>query len=103
MLVAVDDAALEQAGVGAAGDLDSPLTSEQKGFRALVHHLTGVTTEMRQKYRDEVIGTDRAALARFAERLRAAELKVAIFGAKDMLEAANEKRGADEQISITQL
>ena len=33
--------------VGAAGDLDSPLTSQQKGFRALVHHLTGTTTEMR--------------------------------------------------------
>ena len=28
----IDDAALEQAIVGAAGDLDSPLTSQQKGF-----------------------------------------------------------------------
>ena len=42
--------ALEQAIVGAAGDLDSPLTSQAKGFRALTQHLTGVTDEMRQRY-----------------------------------------------------
>ena len=97
----IDDAALEQAIVGAAGDLDSPLTSQQKGFRALVHHLTCTTTEMRQQYRDEVIGTDREAFKRFADVLRSADLKVAVFGSKEALEQANEKR--EEKITITEL
>jgi len=99
----IDDAALEQAIVGAAGDLDSPLTSQQKGSRALTHYLTGTTTEMRQRYRDEVIGTTRASFAAFAERLRSAQLKVAVFGSAEALEKANAKRGPDEQMTVTQL
>merc|ERR1719352_2116083 len=47
--------ALEQAIVGAVGDLDSPMNSQQKGSVALTHYLTGVTTETRQQYRDEVL------------------------------------------------
>merc|ERR1719231_806354 len=72
----IDDAALEQAIVGAAGDLDSPMTSQQKGFRALTQHLTGVTTEIRQQWRDEVLATSRASFAAFAERLEGKQLKV---------------------------
>ena len=97
------DDALEQAIVGAVGDLDSPMTSEQKGYRALTLHLTGVTTQMRQQYRDEVLGTTRASFKAFAKTLRAKPFKVAIFGAKDAIEAANAARGPDEQIAITQL
>jgi len=99
----IDDAALEQAIVGAAGDLDSPMTSQQIGYRALTHHLTGVTTEMRQKFRDEVIGTDRASFAAFADKLKGAKTYTAIFGSKTALQEANAKRGPNEQISITQL
>jgi len=99
----IDDAALEQCIVGAAGDLDSPMTSQQIGFRALIHHLTGVTTEMRQQYRDEVIGTTRDSFAAFAAKLKGAKTYTAIFGSKTALDQANAKRGTEEQISITQL
>jgi len=99
----IDDAALEQCIVGAAGDLDSPMTSQQIGSRALNYHLTGVTTEMRQQFRDEVIGTTRESFAAFAAKLKGAETRTAIFGSKSALEEANAKRGPDEQISITQL
>jgi hypothetical protein len=58
---------------------------------------------MRQQYRDEVLGTTRASFKAFAKTLRAKPFKVAIFGAKDAIEAANTARGADEQIAITQL
>lgn len=97
------DEALEQAIVGAVGDLDSPLNSEQKGYRALVYHLTGVTSETRQEYRDQVIGTSPDDFKAFAAKLRSKALKVAIFGAKEALEQANSKRAADAQIAITQL
>merc|ERR1719161_3196596 len=46
--VDLTDDALEQAIVGAVGDLDSPMNSQQKGFFALTHHLTGVTTAARK-------------------------------------------------------
>jgi len=97
------DDALEQAIVGAVGDLDSPLTSEQKGFRALTQHLTGVTDEMRQTYRDEVLATSRETFVEFAKALRAKPFKVAVFGSKEALEQANAARAADEQIEIKQL
>ena len=48
--------------VGAIGSLDSPLTADAKGYRALQWHLSGMTTEFRQAFRDQVrpIGTCRA-------------------------------------------
>ena len=68
-----------------------------------MHHLTGVTTEMRQRYRDEVIGTNRESFKTFADRLRGAELKVSVFGSKDALEQTNAKRKPEEQIQVTPL
>jgi len=91
------------AGVGAVGDLDSPMNAQQKGQRALTHYLTGVTTEQRQKFRDSIIGMDRSSFAAFAERLRKAKLAVCTFASKDAIEAANAKRAEDEQIKIIQL
>ena len=40
--------------VGAIGSLDSPLTADAKGYRALQWHLSGMTTEFRQAFRDQV-------------------------------------------------
>ena len=78
----ITDEALEQAIVGAVGDLDSPENSQQKGYKALVRHLTGVTTETRQRYRDEVLATDRASFKAFAERLKSKQLNIATFASK---------------------
>jgi Zn-dependent M16 (insulinase) family peptidase len=97
------DDALEQAIVGAVGDLDNPMNSQQKGTFALTLHLTGVTTEARQRFRDEVLGTSREDFVEFAKALRGADFKTAIFGAKDALDQANSARGADEQITVKQL
>jgi hypothetical protein len=97
------DDALEQAIVGAVGDLDSPMNSQQKGSFALSLHLTGVTTESRQRYRDEVLSTSRDSFAAFAKALRGATFKTSIFGAKDALEQANAARPEDQQITIKQL
>jgi len=95
----LSDEALEQAIVGAIGDLDAPLTSEQKGYRALTHYLTHVTPEIRQRFRDEVIGTSRASFAQLAERLRRASLRACVFGTQEAIDAANSGRAADAQIS----
>jgi len=99
----LSDEALEQAIVGAVGDLDSPMNSQQKGLRGLQHHLTGITTETRQLFRDEILATNRESFSAVAERLQGKELKVSVFGAQEALEKANAERGADEQIDIKPL
>jgi len=101
--VELTDEALEQAIVGAVGDLDSPMNAQQKGFRALTHHLTGVTPETRQKFRDEVIGTNRESFKAFAARMATGELRTCVFGSKEAIEDANKARAAEEKMQVTQL
>jgi len=100
----LSDEALEQAIVGAVGDLDQPMTADSKGFRALSWYLTGITTEQRQAYRDEMLSTTRDDFKAFGERLAASgPLKVAVFGSADAIEKANAARGDDEQMGVTKL
>ena len=80
------DEALEQAIVGAVGSLDSPLTPEGKGWRALLWHLSRVTTEERQQHRDQVLATSREAFTAFAERLRRAKFSVATFASDEAIQ-----------------
>ena len=97
----ITDDALEQAIVGAVGDMDSPLNAQQKGYKAMVQHLTGVTTEHRQRNRDEILNMNRESFAAFAKRLKQKKLAVAVFASNEALEAANAKRDADSQIKIS--
>merc|ERR1740139_599520 len=99
----ISDEALEQAIVGAVGDLDSPMTSQQKGSRGLTHYLTGVTTETRQQFRDEIIATTRASFADMGEKLKGKTLKAAIFGEQEQLDKANAARADGEQIDVKPL
>lgn len=55
--------------LGTIGDLDSYLLPDAKGFSAMWRHLLGYTTEMRQQYRDEVLGTTIEDFHAFAEVL----------------------------------
>lgn len=86
--------ALEKAIVGTIGDMDGPLTPDQKGMRALRWYLTGTTKEMRQQYRDQVLGTSPEAFAAFAERLRKAKFAAAVFASRDAIDKANAGRSA---------
>ena len=95
--------ALEQAIVGAVGSLDSPLTPEGKGWRALLWHLSRVTTEERQQHRDQVLATSREAFTAFAERLRRAKFSVATFASAEAIEKANAARGAQAQLDVKTL
>jgi len=99
----ISDEALEQAIVGAVGDLDSPMTSQQKGARGLTHYLTGVTTETRQQFRDEILGTTRASFAAMGQKLKGKSLKASIFGEQEQLDKANAARDAGEQIDVKPL
>jgi len=99
----ISDEALEQAIVGTVGSLDSPMTSDQKGFRSLGWYLIGQTTELRQRYRDQMLNTSRKNFMEFAEQLEAASLKVAAFASKEAIENANAARSAGDQLQMTDL
>merc|ERR1719446_1631939 len=102
-MLELTDEALEQAIVGAVGDLDGPLTADQKGFRALNWYLTKLTTEERQRFRDETIGCTRDDFALMAGLLKDTSLKVAVFASEEAFAKANEARAEDAQIGVTKL
>jgi len=53
----IDKREVDQAVIGAIGDMDAYLLPDAKGFLALVRYLSGDTPERRQKLRDEVLTT----------------------------------------------
>lgn len=82
---------LTQAIIGSVGDLDAPLTPDQKGFVSLQQFVSGETAAHRQLWRDEVLTTSAADARAFAARLD--KLKgtgnVVVFGSLSALEDAN--------------
>jgi len=80
-----------QAVVGAVGDLDSPLSPDQKGFASMCQYLVGESAEDRQKSRDQVLGTSASDFKTFAERLKKVETDgiSVVFGSQAALDQAN--------------
>jgi len=60
---------LSKAIIGAVGDLDAPQSVYGKGSMVLRRHMLGVTTEDRQIWRDQVLGTTPDDFVAFADRL----------------------------------
>jgi Zn-dependent M16 (insulinase) family peptidase len=81
--------------IGAIGVLDAYQLPDAKGDTALARYLLGETDQLRQKTRDEVLGTTAADFRRFAEVLDAVrrEGRVVILGSADALEKANAAHG----------
>jgi Zn-dependent M16 (insulinase) family peptidase len=79
--------------IGAVGELDSPMSPDQKGFRSFVEWLTGQTHAQRQQFRNEVLSTSPADFAAFASKLRGFEDSgsAVVFGSQAALTHANEE------------
>lgn len=88
--VGLDRGELLKAVIGTSGDLDPYQLPDAKGFTALTQYLAGVTTETRQRVRDEVLATDEGHLRRFGTLLRetAASGLVCVLGGEDALSRA---------------
>jgi Zn-dependent M16 (insulinase) family peptidase len=56
--------------IGTIGDLDGPLTPDQKGYASFMQYLTGETTQERQTRRSEILSSSQRDFQGFAERLR---------------------------------
>lgn len=62
-----DERAMTQFVIGAISDLDTPMNPAAKGLFSLSGYMTGVTDEMLQKERDEIINADGKELRRCAQ------------------------------------
>lgn len=83
--------------IGAVSNMDSYQLPDAKGYSALIRHLTGVTDEVRQQIRDEVLNTtsaDFVALADYLDLVRDNGL-VVVLGASEAIASANEAKGGD--------
>lgn len=92
---------LEKAIIGAIGDVDQYQLPDAKGYGQMQRTLIGITDEMRQQTRDELLGTTMADFKQFGERLADAlqNSKVAVVGGPSALEKANAE--LDEKIDVT--
>lgn len=79
--------------IGAVGDLDGPMSPDQKGYASMVRYMTGESLGDRQKWRDEVLGTTKADFVSFAEKLNNVSKtgSVAVVGSQAALEEANKQ------------
>merc|ERR1712146_169311 len=59
--------------IGAVGELDSPLSPDQKGYSSMVQYLTGESASDRQKWRDQVLGTSERDFKDFASALEGSQ------------------------------
>jgi Zn-dependent M16 (insulinase) family peptidase len=91
-----------QAIIGSIGDMDSPLSPDQKGSVSMAQYIAGETNEDRQRMRDEVIDTTPSDFKDLAKRMESLKTKgsVAIFGSQAALDQANEALPADSKLKI---
>lgn len=95
---------LLQAVIGSVGELDAPLSPDQKGFESFLQHLTGESTQDRQRWRTGILNTQAADFKDFAVHL--AKLRetgtIAVFGAQQAIDAANQQLPADRRMVVEQ-
>jgi len=70
------------------GDMDAPMSPDQKGFTSMDRWLCGNTDDMRQDRREQVLGTTAKDFADFGEKLEIVSKSgtVAVIGSASALE-----------------
>ena len=88
---------LAAAVVGAIGDRDAPSSAVARGGMSLTRHIAGVTNEMRQAMRDEVLATGPQHFRELADRVEqvATHGAVAVVGGEEELRAFGATAGGD--------
>jgi hypothetical protein len=80
--------------IGVIGDVDGYEFPDAKGYSSMWRFLTGTTDEIRQKRRDEILGTTQADFKQLAEAIDAIARHghVVVLGGEAAISGANEKR-----------
>ena len=89
--------------IGSIGDLDSPLSVDNKGWASMCNYFSGRTDEQRQKRRDEVLETTEANFRDFGARLQKlneAKPSIVVIGSAKAVEEANEKGAGLKVVNV---
>ncbi len=88
------DDEVRKAIIGAIGDLDSYMLPDMKGYVSMLRHLAGDSEEVRQRMRDEILGTTAKDFRAFAEVLEKVNRDgiVKVLGAQAAIDLALAQR-----------
>jgi presequence protease len=80
--------------IGAVGQLDAYQLPDAKGYTEMVRYLLGITTDERQRIRDELLGTQPQDFKAFADVLAHINDRglVVVMGSKEAIDEANAAR-----------
>lgn len=99
--IVIDHDVISQYVIGSIGDLDSPASPDQKGYRSMGEYLRGETNEHKQQYRDEIITTNindfRTFHNKLKNMLKNADNHAVVLGSENSLIKANEKLKGDNK------
>jgi presequence protease len=91
---------LDKAIIGTIGVMDRPMDPSNKGYTAMIRHLSGLTDAYRQILRDEILSMTIKKLgeraASYLEKSRAAS-SVAVFSSEEQLQSVN-ATGEDKKL-----
>lgn len=98
----ISDQDLLQAIIGTVGDLDGPLSPDQKGYSSFMQFLSEESPEDRQRWRDEILNCSPKDFKDFAKKLDVVKEKgsVVVVGSESSLAAANEVLSKEKQLKI---
>jgi len=102
--VHLDDDALLQAIIGAAGDLDGHQLPDARGFGAMARHLSGDDDDYRQQIRNQALNVENAHFARLGQAIMALsdQWRVVVLGGESAIRSAQSEQ-ADLFEQITQI
>ena len=95
---------LLQAVIGSIGDLDAPMSADQKGFASLMQYLNGETAQDRQRLRTDVLATTQADFKEFAAHLSKLRESgtIVVFGSQHAIDEANNKLPEHRRMAVEQ-
>jgi hypothetical protein len=100
----ITDEDVLQAIIGTVSDLDGPMSSDQKGYASFVQYMSGEQPADRQKWRDEVLGTNPKDFQAFAQQLKGLNApgaaSVVVFGSQAAIDAANEALPEGSKLAV---
>lgn len=100
--VSLDDDALLQAIIGAAGDLDGHQLPDARGFGAMARHLSGDDDDYRQRVRNEALAVENRHFARLGQAIEALSdsWRIVVLGGESAItQAQNEQPTLFTQIT----
>lgn len=98
---------ITQSVIGFVGDMDSPMSTDQKGYTSMCNYIAGETADERKEWRQEVLATSSRDFHEFAVKLdtlsRSDAMSSVVVGSQSALEQANKELSGDKKLQILPL